>query len=153
MPDRILKKAYQAKLADRECSAQRLSLTLAEIKSAERHKDYLIAVKEDREAGLSISDAQLDILKHLMDERSLDNVEDDGGFHCAVYADELISLSIANGQITQMQEAVLSRPGCWSIPSAEDSSVLGSDDLDEEDDPEKDSELPSSGPHSESDDF
>ena len=112
MPDRILKKAYQAKLADHECSAQQLSLTLAEIESAERRKDYLIAVKEDHEAGLSISDTQLDILKHLMDERSLDNIEDDGGFHRAVYADKLISLSIANGQITQMQEAVLSRPGC-----------------------------------------
>ena len=87
-----------------------------------------------------------------MDEHNLDNIEDDGGFHCAMYADELISLSIANGQITQMQEAVLLWPG-WSIPSAEDSSVLGSDDLDNEEDPEKDNELPSSNPHSASDDY
>ena len=112
MPDRVLLKAYQAKQANRNCIAHRVSLALAEIESTERHKDYLTTVHGQHEGALAVTNAQLQLLAELLDDRGLSDVEDDGGYHRAVYADELVTLTIAEGQVDQVKEVVDS----WARP-------------------------------------
>ncbi|KIM52796.1 hypothetical protein SCLCIDRAFT_32375 [Scleroderma citrinum Foug A] len=109
MPNRVLFKAYQSKQADRDCVAHHVALTLAEIKSTEQRKDYLSAIYGQHEGKLSVTKAQLDILKELLDGHGLSDIEDDGGYHRAVYADELVALTIAEGQTNQMKGVVDSR--------------------------------------------
>lgn len=109
MPDRTLLKAYQAKQANRDCVAHRVALSLAEIESAERYKDYLAAVHGQQEGILAVTDTQLQVLADLVDDRGLSDVEDDGGYHRAVYADELVALTVAEEQVNQMKEVVDSR--------------------------------------------
>ncbi|KIM57483.1 hypothetical protein SCLCIDRAFT_28821 [Scleroderma citrinum Foug A] len=126
MPDRVLLKAYQAKQVNRNCIAHRVALALAEIESAKRHKDYLTAVHGQHEGALAVTSAQLQLLAELLDDRGLSDVEDDGGFHRAVYADELIALTIAEGQTDQVKEVVDSRAHpIWPDP---DNESLGKDE-------------------------
>ncbi|KIM50450.1 hypothetical protein SCLCIDRAFT_145480 [Scleroderma citrinum Foug A] len=109
MPDGVLFKAYQSKQADCDCVAHHVALTLAEIESTEQRKDYLSAIYGQHEGELSVTKAQLDILEELLDGRGLSDIEDDGGYHCTVYADELVALTIAEGQTNQMKGVVDSR--------------------------------------------
>ena len=112
MSDRVLLKAYQAKQANCNCIAHRVALALAEIESAKRHKDYLTTVHGQHEGALAVTSAQLQLLAELLDDHGLLDVEDNGGFHRAVYADELIALTIAEGQTDQVKEVVDS----WAHP-------------------------------------
>ena len=89
MPDRIIKKAYQARLAAQESIVNCLQLTLSELETLERLRDYLRAIKEEQDAGLAISSAQLDDVASVMEAHSLQNIEDDGEFYRTAYADEL----------------------------------------------------------------
>jgi len=118
IPDRVLLKAYQSKQVDRDCVAHCVALTLAEVESTERHKDYLSAVHGQCEGELAVAKAQLDILEELLDRHGLSDIEDDGGYYCAVYADELVALTIAEGQTNQMKEVVDS----WASWSDDDES-------------------------------
>ena len=106
MPDLVLKKAYDVKRADHDCIAHRVALTLAEIESAERHKDYLDVIQRQHQRALALSSAQLDLLSEILDDREMSDVEDDGGYHRAVYADELVQLTIAEGQMKQVSEVM-----------------------------------------------
>jgi len=126
MPDRVLLKVYQAKQASRNCITHRVSLALAEIESAERHKDYLTAVHGQHEGTLAVNNAQLQLLAELLDDRGLSDMEDDGGYHRAVYADKLVALTIAEGQTNQVKEVADSRAHpIW--PDLDDES-LGEDE-------------------------
>ena len=126
MPDRVLLKAYQAKQANRNCIAHRVALALAEIKSAEQHKDYLTAVHRQHEGALAVTSAQLQLLAELLDDCGLSDVEDDGGFHRAVYTDELVMLTITEGQTDQVKEVIDSRAHpIWPNP---DDESLGEDE-------------------------
>ena len=72
-----------------------------------------------------------------MDRRGLSDIEDDGGYHRAVYADELVALTIAEGQTNQMKEVVDSRAS-WSDDdesSDEDRKLLFTGLLSSDDDP------------------
>lgn len=109
MPELVLKKAYNAKQADHDCIVHCVALTLAEIKSAERHKDYLDIVQRQHEGELTTSSAQLDLLSEILDGHRMSDVEDDGGYHHAVYADELVQLTITKGQMNQVTEVMDSR--------------------------------------------
>ena len=62
LPNRVVRKPYQAKKVDHESVAHRLAQTLAEVASAEQHKDYLVAVQEECKGELSLSSAPLDVL-------------------------------------------------------------------------------------------
>ena len=111
MPDRIIKKAYQARLATQESVVNRLWLTILELETLEQLRDYLRAVKKEQDAGLAIFSAQLDDVTSVMEARGLQNIEDDGEFYHTAYADELIALSISNSQLNQARECILSWPG------------------------------------------
>ena len=113
MPDKLVKKAYKAKLAARESITNRLRLTLSELESVERMKDFLNAVKEEQESVLENCRAQLESVSNVMETRGLQNLEDDGEFYRAAYADDLIVLSISNTQLTQVRESLLDRPGFY----------------------------------------
>ena len=115
LPNRVLLKAYQAKQADHDCIAHGVALALAEIESTEQYKDYLFAIYGQCKGELAVTKEQLDVLKELLDGRGLSDVEDDGGFHCAVYTDELVALTIVEGQTNQMKDVVESRVS-WSNP-------------------------------------
>ena len=137
IPNRVLLKAYQSKRADRDCVAHRVALALAEVESTEQRKDYLSAVHGQREGELAVAKAQLDILEELLDRRGLSDIEDDGGYHRAVYADELVALTIAEGQTNQMKE-VMDSWASWSDDdesSDEDRKLLFMGLLSSDDDP------------------
>jgi len=72
-----------------------------------------------------------------LDRRGLSDIEDDSGYHHAVYADELVALTIAEGQTNQMKEVVDSRAS-WSDDdesSDEDRKLLFTGLLSSDDDP------------------
>ena len=130
MPDRVLLKAYQAKQANHNCIAHCVALALAEIESAERHKDYLTAVHGQHKGALTVTSAQLQLLAELLDDRGLSDVEDDGGFHRAVYVDKLVALTIAEGQTDQVKEVVDSRAHpIWPNPDNESSGEDKDNDI------------------------
>ena len=122
MPDGVLLKAYQAKQVNRNCITHCIALALAEIKSAKQNKDYLTAVHGQHEGALTVTCAQLQLLAELLDDHGLSDIEDDGGFHRAVYADELVALTITEGQTDQVKEVVDSRAHpIWPDPDNESS--------------------------------
>ena len=116
MPDRVLLKAHQAKKADLDCITHHVALTLAEVESAERQKDFMSAVCK----------VQMDVVMKVLDNCGLLEAEDDGAYHCAVYVDELMALTIAEGQAVQIQEVVRScRDEGW--PDLEDDEFSDED--------------------------
>ena len=130
MPDRALLKAHKLKRADRDCVLHRVSLALAEVESAERHKDYLNAIQHEGEP----TTAQLDVLNKFLDYRGMSDVEDDGGYYRAVYAEELVALTIVEAQMNQMEEVVHFRD-MWS----------GDGNEDEDGDEDEDADVPFTG--------
>ena len=106
MPDDILLKAYQAKQAVCDCITHWAALALAEIESADQHKDYFSAIHGRHQARVAVTDKQLDVLAVLLDHRELLDAEDDRGYHHAMYADELNALMTAQIQAIQMEELV-----------------------------------------------
>ncbi|KAN0073652.1 hypothetical protein V8E55_012129 [Tylopilus felleus] len=92
MPDDIINKAYASRLAQRE---------------------FLNALREEQVSRLAVSTAQLESVTSVMEGRGLDHIEDEGEFHRAAYADDLIALSISNAQLNQ--PGLLSAYGVGSI--------------------------------------
>ena len=133
MPDRVLLKAHQAKKADLDRITHRVALALAEVESAERQKDFMSTVCEQYKGELAVSEVQMDVVTKVLDNRGLLELEDDGAYHRAVYADELVALTIAEGQAVQIQEVVRSRRDeGWPDPEDDEFS-------------DKDSKLPFTG--------
>ena len=112
MPDLVLKKAYDVKQADRDCIVHHVAFTLAKIESAEQHKDYLDDIQRQHQGVLALSSAQLDMLSKILDDHGMSDMEDDGGYHHAAYADELIQLTITEGQMKQVNK-VMDSWGKW----------------------------------------
>jgi len=72
-----------------------------------------------------------------LDRCGLSDIEDDSGYHRAVYADEFVALTIAEGQTNQMKEVVDSWAS-WSDDdesSDEDRKLLFTGLLSSDDDP------------------
>ncbi|KAN0091490.1 hypothetical protein V8E55_005056 [Tylopilus felleus] len=114
MPDNIINKAYASRLAVWESIANRLWLTLSELESVEWQREFLNALREEQVSRLAVSTAQLESVTSVMERHGLDHIEDEGEFHHAAYADDLIALSISNAQLNQVHECMLSRPGLLS---------------------------------------
>ena len=66
------------------------------------------AVCEQYKGQLAIGKVQMDVITKALDNRGLLEVEDDGTYHHAVYADDLLAITIAEGQAVQMEEVVRS---------------------------------------------
>ena len=114
MPDNIINKAYASRLAVQESIANRLRLTLSELESVEQQREFLNALREEQVSRLAVSTAQLESVTSVMEGRGLDYIEDEGEFHRAAYADDLIALSISNVQLNQVRECMLLWPGLLS---------------------------------------
>lgn len=72
------------------------------------------ALRKEQVLRLAVSTAQLEIVTGMMEGCGLDHIEDEGEFHHAAYADDLIALSISNVQLNQIRECMLSQPGLLS---------------------------------------
>ncbi|KAL4068544.1 hypothetical protein V8B97DRAFT_2008821 [Scleroderma yunnanense] len=109
MPNRVLLKAYQAKQVNHNCIAHHVTLTLAK-----------------HEGALAVTNAQLQLLAELLDDHGLSDVEDNGGYHHAVYMNKLVTLTIAKGQANQVKEVIDS----WAHPiwPDPDNELLGKDE-------------------------
>ncbi|KAG9318833.1 hypothetical protein JVU11DRAFT_937 [Chiua virens] len=102
LPQDILQKAYEAKRADRDSIVHQVAQTAAAIESLERHRVFLAAVKQHQEVELTAAESVLGIVKGMLSPRSLVDVEDDRGYYRAVFADELIGLTVAETQLQQI---------------------------------------------------
>ena len=109
IPDNLLLMAYNVKQVAHNSIAHRAALALAEIEEAELQKVYLSAIHMRQEERVAVTDEQLDVLALLLDERGLSDVEDDGGYHHAMYAKELNALMVAQMQAIWMEGLVQSR--------------------------------------------
>jgi hypothetical protein len=131
--DRVMVKAVEAKRASRDCILRWVAQTKAEIDSAERHKYLLTEVLKDNQGNLAITESQLALLMHIVDECRLEDVKDDVSYYHAVYADELVVLTIADVQVGQMEQV---SEGDTSLSSSDDgladeelfTGLLSSDD-------------------------
>ncbi|KAF9244645.1 hypothetical protein BU15DRAFT_71608 [Melanogaster broomeanus] len=106
LSDRLIIKAVEAKRASRDCILQRVALTRAEIESAERHIDLLTMIGTEDEEDLEVAESQLSFLRRVLDKRQLGETKDDAPYYHAVYADELVALTIAGAQVEQMEQVI-----------------------------------------------
>ena len=123
-------KAYAARLAFKKCILARISLAQAEVDALEKQRDFIQSLEDDTHHDLSEVDDDLASVKEVMDERGL---ADDIAYQHAVYADELVALTIAGVQLNQMVPDVpfsfegsplhSSLPASESSSNAEDSSA------------------------------
>jgi len=128
MPNRVLVKAHQAKKADLEHITHRVALILAEIKSAERQKDFLLAICEEYKEELSVSEVQMNVVAMVLDRCGLTEAEDDRAYYRALYTDELTALTISEGQAIQMEEGVQSWVETWSVLDIPDDNEFSNED-------------------------
>lgn len=107
MPSNLVRQAYEAKRASRGCMLQRIALTEAEIESVERYRDFLIGLRGKHQEELAtFHQPVLEMLKGALDGLTMEETEDDVGFYHAVYADELVALTVAQGQVNQVESVV-----------------------------------------------
>lgn len=85
---------------------QRVTLTKAEIESAERHRDLLSEVHAENQDALATAESHLELLMQIFDQRDLQDIKDDVAYYHAVFADELVALTIADAQVEQMDEVI-----------------------------------------------
>ncbi|KAF8834524.1 hypothetical protein BDN67DRAFT_1016422 [Paxillus ammoniavirescens] len=98
MPSNLVRQAYEAKQALHNCMLQHIALTEAEIESAEHYRDFLIGLHGKHQEELAtFHQLVLEMLKGMFDGRTMEETEDVGFYH-AVYADELVVLTVAQGQ-------------------------------------------------------
>ncbi|KAF8549154.1 hypothetical protein OG21DRAFT_1488767 [Imleria badia] len=113
MPDRILLSAFNAKRADRDCIAQRVALTTAEIKSSQQHVAFLSAMREQHSGDLTISEEQLQILDHLLGLRGLSELEQDAIYYQTAQTHELTTLGDCQSHVNHIQSVIGSRSSRW----------------------------------------
>ncbi|KAF8432115.1 hypothetical protein L210DRAFT_865121, partial [Boletus edulis BED1] len=101
LPLDILQKAYEAKRADWDYIVHQVAQTAAAIESLEQHRVLLAAVKQHQEAELTTVESVIRIVKNSLSPRSLANLEYNHGYYCAVFADELVQLTVAEAQMQQ----------------------------------------------------
>jgi hypothetical protein len=97
----MIRKAYRAKLATKQCILSRLSTTLLELDATGKHSDFLRAVKKDHEKDLSVVSKDLQSVKDVVIGQGID-IDDHIGFSHAVYAEELVALTMADMQLHQL---------------------------------------------------
>jgi hypothetical protein len=119
MSDDVVRKAYEAKKASKKCILSRISLTHDELNAMDKQTQLLRAMQEERIEELSSTDEELGSIKGVLVDRGIEDLEDDMAVGHAVYADELVALTIADMQLDQMSGLVgfLERRG---LPEGED---------------------------------
>lgn len=109
LSDRVLLKVLEAERPFRDSVVYRVSRTKAEIESAGRQKELLKGVLTEAQGNLDDAESQLSLLRQVVDERGLEEARDDAEYYHAVFADELVVLTIADGQVEQMEFALKTR--------------------------------------------
>lgn len=99
-PD-VAQKAYWAKLAAKKSILSHINTTLAELDATEKFSDFLLVVKVEHEMELSIVSEELQCIKDIVVGQGID-IDDHVAFSHAVYAEELVMLTMANMQLHQL---------------------------------------------------
>ena len=114
--------AYNVKQAARNSIAHRAAVALAETEEADLQRAYLSAVYVRQNERVAVTDEQLNVLEVLLNERGLSDIEDDGSYDRATYAEELQALMVTQMQAIQMEELAQSRASL----SCQDDNALAS---------------------------
>ncbi|KIK94714.1 hypothetical protein PAXRUDRAFT_142279 [Paxillus rubicundulus Ve08.2h10] len=132
LSDTVLHKAYVAKLASKNSILTRLSLTETEVDALEKQADLLRTIQAEDKEELSASKQELDSIKEVLIDHGLDPPEHVAYKH-AVYANDLIALTIADMQLHQIDISTNSRARSGNVfeqlseISEDEESVSGSD--------------------------
>ncbi|KAF8130856.1 hypothetical protein EV363DRAFT_1296775 [Boletus edulis] len=121
VPRGILQNTYAFKLADRECIAHRVALSMAELKSTEHRKNLLVSMGEYRKCDFEVNEAELQVLKTLLDTKGLTeaDVAGDEVLQQETCQMELVELAATDQEVAHFQDAVTWRErGGWYTPSA-----------------------------------
>lgn len=113
MPDTILLSALNAKRADHECIALRLALANAEIKSSEQHTTFLCNMRDQHDGAHAVSEAFLTILNQVLGARAQPDNEGSKQYYKSTCAEHLISLSVSEKRMAQMQDVIGPRVSRW----------------------------------------
>ncbi|KAF9242570.1 hypothetical protein BU15DRAFT_72686 [Melanogaster broomeanus] len=119
MPKELFDKLYIAKVASKDCILSRISTTLREVDALEKEKDALLAYEKYEKQQLAAACLELQLFKEEAQARASD-IMDDVAFRHAVYADELVALTVTDMQLNHM----------LAVSDPEDSNP--SDDVDED---------------------
>ncbi|KAI5993788.1 hypothetical protein F5J12DRAFT_896905 [Pisolithus orientalis] len=103
LPDNVLVKAILAKHAFWDCISQQVSQTLAEIEFIEQQRDLLTEVHTAALETWATAEMQLAMLMDIFNQHDLQDAKDDMAFYHAVYADELVTFTIAATQMEQLE--------------------------------------------------
>ncbi|KAG6379907.1 hypothetical protein JVT61DRAFT_10471 [Boletus reticuloceps] len=132
IPRGVVQNAYMFKLADRECIAHRVALSMAELRSVEQRKNLLISIGEHRRRDLAVNEEELQILMTLLDRKRLTepDVKGDEMLQRDTCKEELAELAVADQEVSHIQEAVRSqeRRG-WHVPFTFDSNHNDTDPI------------------------
>ncbi|KIJ11239.1 hypothetical protein PAXINDRAFT_157366 [Paxillus involutus ATCC 200175] len=138
----VIKMAYRAQLATKQCILSRINTTLAELDATEKRSDFLRAVKEEHEKELSVVSEELQCVKDVVVGQGID-IDDHIAFSHAVYAEELVALTMSDMQLHQLsmiqgRQMVFGgdndKSSSSSDVSTSDSSEVDPTDLDRYDD-------------------
>jgi hypothetical protein len=129
MSDATIERAYAARLAFKKCILACISVTQAEIDALEKQRDFIQSLDDDIHCDLTMVDNELASVKETMDERG---IVDDISYHHAVYADELVALTVADMQLHQLTSnrslsIRVQEPLCSLVSDLEESSSLDGD--------------------------
>ncbi|KAF9228952.1 hypothetical protein BS17DRAFT_812912 [Gyrodon lividus] len=128
MSDNVVRKAYEAKKASKKCILSRISLTHDELNVMNKQIQLLQAMQGEQIEELSATDEKLRSIKGILVGHGIKDLEDDMAVGHAIYANELIALTIADMQLDQMSSLVgfLEQHG---LPELEDNDRSLSSDL------------------------
>ena len=112
---------------------QCLSLARSEIHALEKQSDFLRAMQGGDNDELSAVDEELDCMKSELTERGV-TLQDHIAFGHAIYADELVALTITDMQLRQISGVINMGMGPDSKEDSRSVSDSGSSDTDLSDD-------------------
>lgn len=139
------------KLTDRECIAQRVALSMVELRCTEERRNLLISIGEHHKHDLAVNEEELQVLRTLLGKNRLmdADVEGDRLMQQSMCKEELAELAITVQEASHIQEAVKlqeSPQGGWHVPSSFNSGY-GDNDAIYSDDSSNDSSDDSRDPY------
>ena len=60
---------------------------------------FLSVIQQHEENQLAVEETLLETMKNILSPRSLCELEDNSGYYCAVFAEELVALTVADTQL------------------------------------------------------
>jgi hypothetical protein len=111
IPCGVLQKVYEYKLADREHITHRVTLGMAELKTAEQHKSLIITMQQYHQRDLSTNEEQLQILNMLLGMEGFTHadVDRDVQIQQSTCKNELMELAAVDEEVGYFREAVQSQ--------------------------------------------